>query len=68
VTDLPEIASAKIVRVQPGDVIWLRSDHSLHPDQANQIKQYASTVWPDNKIVVADRIDVALIRSREEPA
>jgi hypothetical protein len=67
---LNNVTEAKVVRVQPGDVIWLKVGHATHMDAitAAQIKERAKKIWPDNDIAVGVDIDVELVRTTETAA
>lgn len=61
-SDLEHVTEAKVVRVEPGDVIFLRTDMRLGVGQAQAIKEQAREIWPDNQIVVAQELDIEIVR------
>jgi hypothetical protein len=61
-SSFPEITEAKVVRVEPGDVIWLKTELHLTAAQAVAIKESAKRIWPDNEIAIGQDIDLVIVR------
>jgi hypothetical protein len=61
-SDFPEVTEAKVVRVKPRDVIWLKTEIALSLAQVAAIKESAKRVWPDNEVIVAVDIDPVIVR------
>jgi hypothetical protein len=58
----PEVTEAKVVRVEPEDVIWLKTGRCLSEDHAKTLAEYAKRIWPDNRIVIGQDLNVAIVR------
>jgi hypothetical protein len=62
--DLTELVQeVTIVRVQPGDVIVLTTRRRITPDMARELRSQVQSVWPNNKVVVADDVDISIART-----
>lgn len=69
VSALDNVTEAKVVKVEPGDVIFLRVEgQRISPDIAKAIKEQAKAIWPDNEIVVGAGVDVAIVRPSDGAA
>lgn len=62
---LPALAmlpSAKIVRVQPGDVIAIKLDHLVSDLEADEIIAQAEGAFPGHRVVIVERGDIDVVR------
>jgi hypothetical protein len=54
--------SVQILRLRPDDVVVVEVD-DLHPDQMEQVKEKAQEQFPDNKVIVASKARIRIVRS-----
>lgn len=57
-----EVVQAEVVRIDPGDVIWITYNGILDISQAAEISKLANEFWPNNKIVIAHRTHITVVR------
>lgn len=60
---LENVTEAKVVRVQPGDVVFLKVARKVTASMVEAIKEQAQPLWPDNKVVVGMGVDIEVIRA-----
>ena len=57
---------AKILRVEPGDIIALRVPFELTPDQAKELSEQGRASFPGHTVaVLSGDIDVVIVREAE---
>lgn len=50
--DIEDIKKAKL---DPGEVLILRSDQPVSYETAKSIKEYLNSAFPDNKVIILDK-------------
>jgi hypothetical protein len=60
---LPPLKAAKVVRLQPGDVLVLVCEDQITKEQAALLTEYGEQAFPGHKVVVlSGGLDIKLIR------
>jgi hypothetical protein len=63
--DLP-IVEAKILRVEPGDIIALRLSEEISVEQAQRSREYGEAAFPGHTVaVLSGGIDLVVVREAE---
>lgn len=56
---------AKVLRLQPGDVVALIATRPMTYDQALGIRERWEAQFPDHPVVVLDGFDIAVVRRED---
>ncbi|PWK81712.1 hypothetical protein C8D88_116124 [Lentzea atacamensis] len=62
-----DLEHARVVRVQPGDVVVLRTDWPCSMQEVHAITQRVKRFFPDNECVVLSGAELEVFRSEEQP-
>ena len=58
-----------VMHVKPGDVIVLKADRALTPDELWASRKIVEETWPENKVLVScDSITISIIRDADGSA
>jgi hypothetical protein len=58
-----EAEEVRILRLEPGDEIVLRTTRRITREQANDIRKFAEERWPDHKITVLGDMEMEVVRA-----
>jgi hypothetical protein len=60
---IPDIEEATSVRLNPGDVLFVRPHMDITPNQAREYGESLQVLFPDNRVIVtAGPADLAVLR------
>lgn len=61
-----DLVQAKILRLEPGDIIALRYEDDLPAEQARRLKEYGEAAFPGHSVVVlTGGVDLVVVREAE---
>jgi hypothetical protein len=46
------VESVKVMRLQPGDTVVIKTNRVLNEEMARELKRQADEKWPDNEVVL----------------
>lgn len=61
--NLPEVEAVKLVRVEPGDVVFVKVGRIVSKDEIVSLRDMIKPLFPDNEVVVGCDADIEIVRA-----